>query len=59
MPAFAGMTSVGEHISRTWYYWARRQSVILMLYLFPKNVQDNLTEEQKRVLLEVVRREYP
>jgi mRNA-degrading endonuclease RelE of RelBE toxin-antitoxin system len=41
------------------YYWVRAQNVILMLYLFPKNELTNLTAEQKRILLEVVKWEYP
>lgn len=44
---------------RVLYYWARRDGVILMLYLFPKNEQDDLTDAQKRHLLDYVKREYP
>lgn len=44
---------------RVIYYWAQAHDVILMLYLFPKNEQANLTADQKRILLQVVREEYP
>jgi mRNA-degrading endonuclease RelE of RelBE toxin-antitoxin system len=40
------------------YYWAYDPQVILMLYLFPKNVREDLTEEQRRVLCRVVEQEF-
>jgi hypothetical protein len=44
---------------RVIYYWAEAHDVILMLYLFPKNEQDNLTAAQKRALHALVKKEYP
>lgn len=40
------------------YYWAYDPKVILMLYLFPKNVREDLTEAQRRVLCRVVEAEF-
>jgi mRNA-degrading endonuclease RelE of RelBE toxin-antitoxin system len=40
------------------YFWAAEQSVILMLFMFPKNVQADLTPEQKRRLRQVVEAEF-
>ena len=40
------------------YYWAYDPQVILMLYLFPKNAREDLTEEQRRVLCRVVEQEF-
>jgi hypothetical protein len=39
---------------RVIYYWAVSPEVILMLFLYPKNVQDDLTADQKRALRRVV-----
>ena len=41
------------------YYWARQQEQILMLLLYPKNVQDDLTEDQRKILRSIVEEEYP
>ena len=41
------------------YYWAVKKSVMLMLYMYPKNVQEDLTAEQISILSAIVRREYP
>lgn len=40
------------------YYWAEVPSVILMLFLFPKNAQADLTPEQKRKLRMLVEQEF-
>jgi mRNA-degrading endonuclease RelE of RelBE toxin-antitoxin system len=40
------------------YYWAEEASVILMLFMFPKNAQSDLTPEQKRRLRQVVEAEF-
>jgi len=40
------------------YFWAAEQSVILMLFMFPKNEQADLTTEQKRRLRQVVEAEF-
>jgi len=40
------------------YYWAADVSVILMLFMFPKNAQADLTPEQKRKLRQVVEAEF-
>jgi mRNA-degrading endonuclease RelE of RelBE toxin-antitoxin system len=45
--------------SRVIYYWAVGQDQILLLLIYPKNVQDDLTVEQVRALCKVVEAEYP
>lgn len=44
---------------RVIYYWAVRQDQLLMLLMYPKNVQDDLTPEQVRALRRIVETEYP
>jgi len=44
---------------RVIYYWAVSQDRILMLLIYAKNEQDDLTPEQLRVLRRIVREEYP
>ena len=41
---------------RAIYYWLTENDQLLMLYVYPKSEQENLTEEQKRVLRQVVER---
>lgn len=40
------------------YYYEPRRRVLLMLFLFPKNEQDDLTPEQLRKLRAVVEQEF-
>lgn len=40
------------------YYWAVAPGVILMLFMFPKNAQADLTPEQKRTLRLLVQQEF-
>jgi hypothetical protein len=42
---------------RVVYYFVESRALILLLLVYPKNVQDDLTAEQKRMLKELVRRE--
>jgi hypothetical protein len=44
---------------RTIYYWAVLHDKILMLFMYTKNEQDNLTAEQLKVLRRIVEEEYP
>ncbi len=44
---------------RVIYYWAVRQDRILMLLMYAKNVQDDLTAEQLKVLRAIIEEEYP
>ena len=44
---------------RVIYYWAVQQERILMLLMYAKNEQDNLTEEQLKVLRRIIQEEYP
>ena len=44
---------------RTIYYWAVQQDRILMLLMYAKNEQDNLTAEQLKVLRKIIEEEYP
>lgn len=41
------------------YYWAVTREIILMLFVYPKNVQDDLTSQQLRILRALVEEEYP
>jgi hypothetical protein len=41
------------------YYWAVQQDRILMLLMYAKNEQDNLTAEQLKVLRKIIEEEYP
>lgn len=45
--------------ARVIYYWAVSQNIILMLYAYPKNVQDDLTPAQRKALARIVKEEYP
>lgn len=40
------------------YYWFTAQGTILLLFIYPKNVQDNLTPDQLKQLKKVVEEEY-
>jgi mRNA-degrading endonuclease RelE of RelBE toxin-antitoxin system len=40
------------------YYWATARGTILLLFIYPKNVQDNLTPDQLKHLKKVVEEEY-
>jgi hypothetical protein len=40
------------------YYWITKDDQILMLLLYPKNVQDNLSPQQLKVLREIVEKEF-
>lgn len=42
---------------RVIYYWFVSDDVLYMLYLYPKNVQDDLTPKQKRILSKIVEEE--
>ena len=44
---------------RVIYYWAVKQDRILMLMMYAKNEQDNLTAEQLKVLRRIIEEEYP
>jgi len=43
---------------RVIYYWAAKQERILMLFIYPKNVHDNLSSAQLRTLRSIVEAEY-
>jgi hypothetical protein len=43
---------------RSIYYWFVSQDIILLLYAYPKNEQDNLTPEQLKQLKKIVEKEY-
>lgn len=40
------------------YYWDRKTETVYMLYLYPKNKQEDLTAEQRRLLSRLVREEF-
>lgn len=39
------------------YYWIIRDDIIFMLFMYPKNVQDDLTDSQLKTLSKLVERE--
>lgn len=45
--------------ARVIYYWAVAYDQLLMLLLYPKNVQDDLTPAQIKLLRQIVEAEYP
>ncbi|NMC47292.1 MAG: type II toxin-antitoxin system RelE/ParE family toxin [Chloroflexi bacterium] len=44
---------------RVIYYWADLQGKILMLHMYAKNEQVDLTPEQKKILKKIIKEEYP
>ena len=54
--------SMGAHGKRggvrAIYYWIVAQDQILMLFMYPKNEQDDLTPQQLKILREIVEKEY-
>lgn len=40
------------------YYWATESGIILLLFMYPKNEQEELTAAQKRVLQRIVEAEF-
>ena len=42
---------------RVIYYWAVSKDIILMLFAYPKNVQDDLTHDQLKKLKKAVEKE--
>jgi mRNA-degrading endonuclease RelE of RelBE toxin-antitoxin system len=44
---------------RVIYYWAIQQERVLMLLIYPKNVQDDLTPAQLKALKQVIEAEFP
>ena len=43
---------------RVIYYWAVRQNHLLMLFIYPKNVQDDLSSQQVKTLKRIIEEEY-
>ncbi|KAA3654123.1 MAG: hypothetical protein DWQ10_17990 [Calditrichaeota bacterium] len=43
---------------RVIYYWLKPKKIIIVLLLYPKNEQDNLTQEQLKILSNFVRQEF-
>lgn len=43
---------------RVIYYWAVSEEKILMLLMYPKNVQDNLSPTQLKILRQIIEDEY-
>jgi len=44
---------------RVIYYWAVAQEQLLMLFVYPKSEQEDLTAQQLRILRQIVEEEYP
>ena len=45
--------------ARLIYYWAVSREQIMLLFIYPKNVQDDLTPGQLRALRQIVETQYP
>jgi hypothetical protein len=45
--------------ARVIYYWATAQDQILLLFIYTKNEQDDLTHEQLKTLRKIVEEQYP
>jgi mRNA-degrading endonuclease RelE of RelBE toxin-antitoxin system len=45
--------------TRIIYYWAVARGVVLMLFVYPKNVQGDLTRRQIQTLRAIIEEEYP
>lgn len=45
--------------ARVVYYWAVVQDKILMLVIYAKNEQDDLTPDQIKILRQIITEEYP
>lgn len=45
--------------ARAIYYWAVDDEIILMLFLYKKNEQDDLTPTQLKALRKIMEEEYP
>lgn len=43
---------------RVIYYWFTSRGTILLLFMYPKNVQDNLTQDQLKQLKKIIDEEY-
>lgn len=43
---------------RVIYYWFTTRGTILLLFMYPKNVQDNLTQDQLKQLKKIIEEEY-
>jgi hypothetical protein len=43
---------------RAIYYWVMAENQILMLFMYPKSVKDDLTPQQLKVLREIVEKEF-
>lgn len=44
---------------RVIYYWAVKQKRLFMLLMYPKNVRDDLSPAQLKMLKQIVKEEYP
>ncbi|MCL4548329.1 MAG: type II toxin-antitoxin system RelE/ParE family toxin [Bacteroidetes bacterium] len=40
------------------YYWAKAKEIILMLLIYSKNEQDDLSREQLKILKSLVQKEF-
>ena len=44
---------------RVIYYWAVEQKRLFMLLIYPKNIRDDLSPAQLKMLKQIVKEEYP
>ena len=40
------------------YYWDKKTDAFYMLYIYPKNMKEDLTPKQSRLLAQLVRKEF-
>ena len=43
---------------RVIYFWSAPRETCLMLLVYPKNVQDDLSDEQRKILMRLVQEEF-
>lgn len=43
---------------RAIYYWVVADDQIVMLFMYPKSEKDNLTQQQLKILREIVEKEF-
>ena len=43
---------------RVIYYWSASRDTILMLFVYAKNEQDDLTRQQLKTLRKIIKKEY-
>jgi mRNA-degrading endonuclease RelE of RelBE toxin-antitoxin system len=45
--------------ARIIYYWMEQESIVILLFIFKKNERDDITENQRKQLMNLLRKELP